>query len=159
MNPSLVMPLTMKPTSSMWPAIMMRGSSAFPFCRQMTLPSPSWVTDPRPRRCFFMIPAISASWPGGPNASVSSFRSVWLASISLLLVSIGQGRSAGRVSFPGRGVSTGDGSGGPARNTPDSMVGTRSGGNLVLLDHADRPVDFQDGRAHFLHGLHAVLPE
>ena len=81
MNPSLVTPLTMNPTSSMWPAIMMRGSSAFPFCLQMTLPSRSCDTVPRPRRCFFKIPAISDSCPGGPNASVSSFSSVWLASI------------------------------------------------------------------------------
>ena len=81
MNPSFVTPFTMKPTSSMWPAIMILGSSAFPFCRQITLPRPSWVTFPRPRRCFFISPAISVSCPGGPKASVSSLSSAWLWSI------------------------------------------------------------------------------
>src|SRR6266850_417412 len=81
MNPSGVMPFTMNPTSSMWPATRTRGSSDAPFFRQMTLPRPSFETSPRPRRCFCIIPAISDSCPGGPNPSQSSFSSAWLASM------------------------------------------------------------------------------
>src|SRR6267154_390838 len=145
MNPSLVTPFTMNPTSSMWPAIMIRGSSALPFCLQMTLPKRSWVTVPKPRSCFFMIPAISDSCPGGPNASVSSFKSVWLASF----------RRPGVSSDAAGGV----GSGGAAGDPPDVVMGTIRGGHLVLLDHAHRAVHLEDGRANLLHGRDAVLAQ
>ena len=69
----MVMCFTMKPISSMCPASITLGSSAWPSALQITLPILSWDNSPRGSRCLRTTARTGASYPGMPFISVSSF--------------------------------------------------------------------------------------
>ena len=80
-NPSLVTDLTMKPTSSRWPASMTRGLAAVPFFSQMKLPSRSREKLPTPLSRCSITAATFDSKPGAPCASTSCLRHSWVWSM------------------------------------------------------------------------------
>ncbi len=74
-NPLLSIPDITKPTSSIWPGIIIVGFSALPLSLNTTEPSLSVrISSANSFVNFFTILAVSLSKPGGPKDSVNSLR-------------------------------------------------------------------------------------